>query len=245
MSTLLILGSKPDPNLPPLTAIDAVACANGSGYSAAHHGLPTPSFTVMSAILATTDSGKQTLEALRGLETDTLYFLPRPARGGGPWKRLGRTVEGLRASPLVLKSRLRRVGYRYRDFVVHHSLENRLLIDSFCGHRPELMALTRTKQPSTGLMTLLIGMGSGAYDRFVLSGFSFELTHAYGANPEIDERGTRTSRHADTDIAVLRALMQRSGRVYTTEPRVFEAAGVPLLDSAPGAVSPEALSSRA
>ena len=83
MATLLILGSKPDPVLPPSDAFDALACANASGRSAARHGLPTPLFTVISAILT---SGKQApnrlaLEALAGLHTGTLYFYPRPARG--------------------------------------------------------------------------------------------------------------------------------------------------------------------
>ena len=245
MATLLILGSKPDPVLPPLGAIDAVACANGSGFSAACHGLPTPGFTVMSAILAVTASGQQTLEALRGLETDTLYFLPRPARGGGVRKRVARAVQDLRARPLALKARLRRAEYRYRRFVVRKPLENRLLLDHFCGHDAEVMARTRAKHPSTGVMTLLIGMSSGDYDHFVLSGFSFELTHAYGDNPEIDQRGTLASRHADTDIAVLRAVVARCGRLYTTEPRVHEAAGVPLLPVTAGAVSADIPYSRA
>ena len=40
MTTLLVLGSKPDPVLPPREAFDAVACANASGHSARRYGLP-------------------------------------------------------------------------------------------------------------------------------------------------------------------------------------------------------------
>ena len=37
------------------------------------------------------------------------------------------------------------------------------------------------------------------------------------------------SRHADTDIAILRYLAQKLGNVYTTEPVVHERTRVPLL----------------
>ena len=67
MTTLLILGSKADPALPPRAAYDDLACANASGFSAARHGLPTPAYTVMTAVLT---SGKaeddHSLQALRG-----------------------------------------------------------------------------------------------------------------------------------------------------------------------------------
>ena len=48
---LLVLGAKPDPILPPPGSFDAVACANASGRSAAELGLPTPVFTVLTALL--------------------------------------------------------------------------------------------------------------------------------------------------------------------------------------------------
>ncbi|MEZ5860807.1 MAG: hypothetical protein R3D28_17830 [Geminicoccaceae bacterium] len=71
MSTLLILGSKPEPALPPPGLIDAVACANASGRSAVQHGLPDPVLTVMSAVLTSGHKAANdlALEALRGLRT--------------------------------------------------------------------------------------------------------------------------------------------------------------------------------
>ncbi len=78
MPTLLILGSKPDPALPPAASFDAVACANASGYSADRHGLPVPALTAISAVLTSgIGSGKQSLEALRGLRTEALYRVPQ------------------------------------------------------------------------------------------------------------------------------------------------------------------------
>jgi hypothetical protein len=87
----------------------------------------------------------------------------------------------------------------------------------------------RAKQPSSGMLALALGMAEHAYDRFILSGFSFEITHAYADNPLIAERGSTASQHADTDIALLRHLSKKFGNIYTTEPVVSERTGVPLL----------------
>jgi len=64
---------------------------------------------------------------------------------------------------------------------------------------------------------------------FILSGFSFELTHAYAANPVIEERGTRISCHTPTEISVLKCLSSRYGNIFTTEPTVNREADVPML----------------
>jgi hypothetical protein len=85
------------------------------------------------------------------------------------------------------------------------------------------------KKPSTGVITLMIGMSLGSYDRFIMSGFSFELTHAYADNPEIHQRGTTLSRHTPTDLQVLRRLVEVHGSIFTTEPSVNAQAGIPFL----------------
>ena len=78
MPTLLVLGSKPEPVLPPAAEFDAVACANASGYSADRHGLPVPALTAISAVVTSgIGSGKQSLEALHGLRTGALYRVPQ------------------------------------------------------------------------------------------------------------------------------------------------------------------------
>ena len=102
MSTLLVLGSKPDPALPPGDSYDAVACANASGYSAARHGLPVPAITAMSVILTSgIGSGKQSLKALHGLQTDTLYLVngaqnERFDCAGGPLPYFDRLIADIR-----------------------------------------------------------------------------------------------------------------------------------------------------
>ncbi|MCK6461485.1 MAG: hypothetical protein L6Q95_16515, partial [Planctomycetes bacterium] len=100
MATLLVLGSKPDPALPARSAIDAVACANASGRSAADLGLPVPVLTAISAILTSGQpSARHSLRALGGLRTGTLHLLPSHDRGGSPVRRLWRRARQIRMEP--------------------------------------------------------------------------------------------------------------------------------------------------
>ena len=66
MTTLLILGAKPDPVLPPASAWDDLACANASGFSAAQRGLPDPVFTVITAMLTDVEPA----DATPGMEVE-------------------------------------------------------------------------------------------------------------------------------------------------------------------------------
>ena len=247
MSTLLILGSKPDPVLPPRDGFDALACANASGRSAAGHDLPTPLFTVISALVT---SGKQApnrlaLEALVGLRTQTLYFYPRPARGRGPLGRAFHALRSFRTSALYFRSRIRSLPYRFERFENPGLERYHAMLAELCNHEPELMARMRAKQPSSGMLALAIGLKWFDFERHVLSGFSFEITHAYADNPLIAERGSASSKHAETDIELLRHLSRRFGTLYTTEPTVHQRAGIPLLEGAPAQRARRAGSRRA
>lgn len=230
MATLLVLGSKPDPVLPPASSFDDIACANASGYSAARLGLPTPAFTLISAILTSgIGSGKQSLQAMHGLETDVLYYFPRPPRRRKLLKRPLGLVQDFRTGPYYFRRRLRKASFTWRRFVQHDHDWYRTLATGLCQGDEDLQEQLGSKSPSTGIMTLAVGISLGRYDRYILSGFSFELTHAYAANPEIDERGTKVSRHTPTDVRFLRHLAHTRGDVFTTEQVVHENAGVPLL----------------
>lgn len=232
MRTLLILGSKPKPALPPSSSFNDLACANASGFSAAQHGLPIPKYTVISAILTSgIGSGKQSLSALHGLETKTLYFFPRPHKSDNHFKRFLNLAEEYRTSAFYFQRSLRKASYHWQHFVKNDYAWYRGLVDNFCSSDPSLLAQTRDKGPSTGIMTLLICLEMDCYERVILSGFSFELTHAYANNPEIKERGTIVSRHTPTDIRVLQHLSARLGNIFTTENIVSERADVPLLSA--------------
>lgn len=236
MATLLILGPKPNPVLPPASAWDDLACANASGFSAAKLGLPDPVFTAVTALLTSgIESGRQSMQAMHGLHTGTLYFLYSTSRKTS--LRQSRPVKFLRAvylrarvTPAYFRWAMGRAGYRWDHFVAAE-------VDSYvaatrgeCETGEKLFELAASKRPSTGLTALLIGLSLSRYDRFILSGFSFELTHAYAENPEIHERGTRESRHMSTDIKFLQCLTASLGNLFTTEPAVNRLTGVPLLD---------------
>jgi hypothetical protein len=230
MPTLLVLGSKPDPVLPPAAEFDAVACANASGYSADRHGLPVPALTAISAVVTSgIGSGKQSLEALHGLRTGALYLVPQFDKPRKLKKKIKTLPIAIKTSPAYFKFRLRQAGYCWNTFINRDAAFYQELIGTLCRHDPQIMALVAEKKPSTGVITLMIGMSLGSYDRFVMSGFNFELTHAYADNPEIHQRGTTLSRHTPTDLQVLRRLVDLHGNLFTTEPAVNAQAGTPFL----------------
>jgi hypothetical protein len=230
MDTLLILGSKPDPVLPPASAFDGVACANASGYSADRHGLPVPVLTAISAVVTSgIGSGKQSLEALHGLRTGALYRVPQFDKPRKLRKKIKTLPIAIKTSTVFFKLRLRQAGYRWDTFINRDAAFYQQLISTLCRQDPQIMTLVTEKKPSTGVIALMIGMSLGDYDRFVMSGFNFELTHAYADNPEIRQRGTTMSRHTPTDLLVLRRLRDVYGTIFTTEAAVHEQAGIPLL----------------
>lgn len=229
MATLLVLGSKPEPALPPLVSVDAIACANASGFSARQAGLPTPELTVMTAVLT---SGKaaddHSLAALRGLATRRLYIYPRPRHAAGRGVSLAR-LKGWRMSPWWMRRRLRALGYRWEEAIVHPAAWYHELALELAGRAPAAVAAMAGKQPSTGMIAVALALSDRRFDRVVMAGFDFTLSHAYGANPRIAERGATTSKHADTDRALLAAWVARGLPLSTSEPAVHERAGVPLL----------------
>jgi hypothetical protein len=232
MPTLLILGSKPEPVLPPRGSFDALACANASGRSAASLGLPDPAFTVVTAALTSghKPANDLALDALRGLHTGKLYLYPRPAARGFLPLRLVREFRAIRVKPWYVQRKLRSLGYRFDELISPPRAFYHDLVLGLCGHDEAIAAQIARKQPSTGMIALAIGLAEEHFDRLIMSGFSFEITHAYARNPLIDPLGTTRSKHAETDIAVLRCLAGRHRNIYTTEPTVHERAGVPLLE---------------
>jgi hypothetical protein len=233
MNTLLVLGSKPEPMLPPPESFDDIACANASGNSAARYGLGSARLTVISAILtsASKPANRQALQAMRGLHTDMLYFYPRRPPEGSVLQRMVAHARGYRNKPWYVRRILKSYNYRWNEFRNPGLPYVVSLFRSLSDGDADIAALMARKQPSTGLLALALGIALGHYDRFILAGFSFEITHAYAHNPLVGERGAR-SRHADTDIGLLAYLARKLGTIYTTEPIVQQCAGVPLFSPA-------------
>jgi hypothetical protein len=234
VATLLVLGSKPAPVLPPRAAIDAVACANASGFSARALGLPDPVFTVVTAVLTSgKESDEHSLRRLAGLATGRLYHVRRPkADGGGPLARLIAAFKMRKMSVGELRRRLRALDYRYEELVSRPARFYHDLVLELCAGDPEVAAAIARKQPSTGLRAVALGLGEGRWSRVVMAGFDFTLTHAYGDNPLIAERGSAASAHAPTDLAILRRLATLRSDLWTSEPVVHERTGLPLLTGA-------------
>jgi hypothetical protein len=238
MATLLILGAKPDPVLPPISAWDDLACANASGFSAAKLGLPDPVFTAITAMLTVgVATGRQSMQAMHGLHTGTLYFLYSTSRKTSlrqshPVKFLRALSRAARVTPAYFQWAMSRAGYRWDHFVAAEVDSYVSASRNWCKAEEELFEQAADKRPSTGLIALLIGLSLNRYDRFILSGFSFELTHAYAENPAIHGRGTRESGHMSTDIRFMQCLSSSLGNLFTTEPTVNQLTGVPLLEQA-------------
>jgi len=234
MPALLVLGSKPAP-IVPLGAIDAIGCANASGRSARTIGLGDPIFTVLSSVVVSgkNPSNRLALAALRGLSTERLVVYPRPPYPNSLRKRLRHFDQVLRTWPLPLRIVLRRAGYRW-DRIEFPPLATFLArVASLCGDALEVETAMRAKAPSTGLMAIALGLADRRFDQVIVSGFSFELTHAYAPNPDIAARGSSASAHAYTDITILRQLAKHDDRLATTEPIVHESCGVRLVPGRP------------
>ncbi len=231
MSTLLVLGSKPDPALPSRSEYDDLACANASGRSARQHGLPTPTYTVMSSILTSERQAANTLalKALAGLKTETLYLYPRPPYRGNLLKKAWHDLKFIKTKPFYFRRKLKSLKYEVDNFVAEPLQFYIDYVNTLCDYDVDLMDFVKRKLPSTGMVAIALGVGERGYERVIVSGFSFEITHAYAANPLIDQRGTTGSKHADTDVAFLRYLSDKYRSIYTTEKVVSERCGIPLL----------------
>lgn len=105
------------------------------------------------------------------------------------------------------------------------------LVHELCEREPAIVEQTRRRQPSTGLFAVALALAEGMADRGVMARFRFELTHPYGVNPEIEERGMTTSRHGETDLLVLSRIALARRDLWTTEPVAAHRTGVPLLET--------------
>ena len=236
MRTLLIIGSKPHPKLPPSSAYQEVACSNASGYSAEIHHLPRPVFTVMTSVIACDiESGKQSLKAINGLSTGTVYMLCRRDAGWNSIASLSHYLKTFkkkpihRMQPFYLQRKLKSVRYKYNNFVALYSQEYDTLVERLCDNDKKVCSQLQRKRPSTGVIALALAIDQRIYNRYILCGFNFELTHSYGVNPVIEIRGTPVSSHAKTDAMVFGYLAKKLTNIFTTEKAVHNCSGVPLL----------------
>ena len=209
---------------------------NASGFSADKHDLSRPAFTVMTPIIATNiESGRQSLVALTGLSTGTIYFL-RPRNGGKRGiSRLFQIIKSYREKPIwrtqpfYLKRKLQSISYHYKRLISFSPSFYDTLIEDLCDQSTTIVTQLRRNRPSSGVIALALAIDGGQYGRYIISGFNFELTHEYARNSDIIRRGRITSPHAETDVMVLQYLARKIGGIYTTEIAVNERANIPFL----------------
>jgi hypothetical protein len=146
-----------------------------------------------------------------------------------PLKRLLHLREALACGPRPFERRIRAAGFHFQTFVVRPLKSYLRMVETLCGGDPGITRELAAKHPSTGIFAAAIGLAEAGFESVILSGFSFEITHAYADNPLIARRGTAMSRHVDTDVAVLRCISARTGKLRTTEPVVHERTGIPLV----------------
>src|SRR5690606_16235084 len=140
-STILILGSTPQPRLPPPDAYSALACANASGFSAQAHGLRAPLFTVVSAVLGSGNpSDRHSLAALQGLDAGEVYFLPRPLPKS-LWHRTRYRLRNWRLQAPWVRHLLRQRGLRFAQFVQRPTERYDGLLRDLAGDAPDLLRL--------------------------------------------------------------------------------------------------------
>ena len=202
--TILVLGSKPDPVLPPPGSYAALACANASGFSARAHGLPPPLFTVVSAVLGSGKaSDRHSLAAMRGWWPGSSTSCRGPCPPAS-WRRLRFRLRNWRLQAPWVRHLLRRHGFVFDRMEQRPTEAYDGLLLELAGGDAEVARLMAAKRPSTGMVALALGLTEAGFAHAILAGFDFSLSHAYGHNPLIDERGKDSSKHADTDVAILR-----------------------------------------
>ena len=226
MSCLLVLGSKPSPNIPLNSTYDDVACANASGYSADQCGLKRPKFTVMSSCITSGMSRveQKSYNAIQGLETDTLYFVPSVTKNDKyTLTKLARYFWTIRRQPLFAKIRLWMVNYGYKKFVTKKKSKYIETIKKTCKNDKKVVEAIENKKPSTGITALCIGIYSGRYEKYIMSGFSLETEKEY-----FEDTSQKKYMHESTDIRILKNLKKRFD-IRTTEPKLNEKTNIDMV----------------
>ena len=226
MTTLLILGSKADPALPcarPTTAgLRQRVRLLGRASRAAHARLYRDD---RGADLGQ-GGGRHSLQALRGLETRTLHFLPRPcaraARQAGARPPQAVAPEAVLHEAAAQAGALSLRALRRAPSAYYHELMRAL-----CDHDPAIDALIRPSSRRPGCSRWRRGHRL-AQRQVHPSGFDFGLEPRLWrepADPRPAARPEQARRDRRRDHPPPRA---RHGAIVTTEPTVHARAGVPL-----------------
>ncbi len=211
-NTLLILGGKPKPSIPPYKEYNDVACANASVYSASKYNIGVPVFTVLSSYFTAGDDGmsRKGMSKIEGLKSKKVFFLTVRNTEKSILKKMAKRIYMYKNSELYARYNLWRHNFDYDVFRSRSRKWYREVINK-CG---EIDIKPSDKGPSSGIISLAIGVESEKYDRYILSGFSFEHKKEYGGEEKYNP-------HKSYDVRFIKNISCYE-KVLTTEEKVNE-----------------------
>lgn len=215
MSNLLVLGSRPNPNIPNHGDFD-VACVNSSGYQAKQLGLKNSKFTIISfgfsggvSKVANISRGK-----LYNLQTgDLIYLKHRLSFISKSWIYSWIKRYFFRYNQIYVRIILKKLKYSYKRFSILSRKQQYLLPVELLGKNiEEERKHFSQKYPSTGIYAVLWGIKMG-YDKIIISGIGLDNTSGYFFQTNKYIRG-----HIEIDTLILNSLINKfPGRLFTTE----------------------------
>lgn len=201
---VVVVGSAPNSNKP--AGFDSsfrVITVNGAQVVTAKWGIENPDITFMmfNQVRGTNTNALEVRRVLAGKRTGTLYLML--------WR------DGLPS----LQEGLRDFDYRYDNLHIIDRYQRMALLDRVCGMKSE--ELDREDKCSNGIHAALFALYNGA-PAVILTGISPHTSgHVY--NQENLPRF-----HKDMDQKALQALRDRGHPIFTADPDVSEASGIPL-----------------
>jgi hypothetical protein len=201
---VVVVGSAPISNKP--AGFDTsfrVITVNGAQMVTSKWGVEAPDITFMmfNQVRGTNTNAVEVRRVLNGQRTRHLFVLL--------WR------EGLPS----LQEGLRAFDYRYDSLRIVGRYQRMALLDRICGFSS--VELDAESKCSNGINAALFAFYNGA-PAVILTGISPHTTgHAYN-------RENLPRFHKDMDQKVLHALRDRGYPIYTADPDVAEATGIPL-----------------
>jgi hypothetical protein len=117
---------------------------------------------------------------------------------------------------------MRNKGLNYSGFTFLSKVRYWKIITKFCGN--EAYEIVKKKDLSSGMLALFLAMESNLYDKYIMAGFRFNQEYEY------QESLNKPNGHFQTDMGIMKLLLERKHPIYTTESSFNELAGITLVE---------------
>lgn len=224
----IVLGSAPNPDFSSIKVEDVnrIICSNYSAFNLPSE-LRTKLIEVFFGGNAVNDTHANKLSFYKDLEIKKVTILDHKSHFGLSFKgRLTRSFTGLKKiifgskelerTLTLLKGSLKANTVRFIDRFLYFRLHKYII-----GKR--LLRLTYRKYPSTGVFSVFDTVLRQKNATIVMVGFTLSYAHAYENNDK-----SKNTAHYQTDIEILKCLVKRKSKLYTTSEILNKTAGVPL-----------------